>query len=155
MPGADAGVDALADIIQREVDALTGRGINKVILLAHMQQIAIEKELATRLSDVDIIVAGGSNTILADATDRLRPGDESTGAYPLLLESAVDEPVLLVNSDGDYRYLGRLVVDFDREGVALPESVDPYVSGAFATDRQGVRSSPGGPFPKCPGSWRH
>ena len=148
MPGADAGVDALTDIIQREVDALTGRGINKVILLAHMQQIAIEKESATRLSDVDIIVAGGSNTILADATDRLRPGDESTGAYPLLLESAVDEPVLLVNSDGDYRYLGRLVVDFDGEGVALPESVDPYVSGAFATDRQGGQEFAGRPIPE-------
>ena len=33
-------------------------------------------------------------------------------------------PVLLVNTDGDYRYVGRLVVDFDDQGVVIPGSVD-------------------------------
>ena len=43
------------------------------------------------------------------------------------------DPVLLVNVDGDYRYLGRLVVGFDRDGVIIPETVDATVSGAYAT----------------------
>ena len=49
--------------------------MNKVILLAHMQQIVIAQELAKRLVDIDIIIAGGSHTRLLDETDRLRDGD--------------------------------------------------------------------------------
>ena len=39
-----------------------------------MQSIAIEKALAAKLKNVDIIVAGGSNTRLADGDDKLRAG---------------------------------------------------------------------------------
>ena len=145
-PADSADVDALAVIIQQEVDALVSQGINKVILLAHMQQIAVEKALATSLVDVDIIVAGGSNTILADATDRLRTGDTAADTYPLIFKSSKGAPLLLVNTDGDYRYLGRLVVDFDEQGLALPESIDRYVSGAYATDRHGGQGFAGRPI---------
>ena len=55
--GGDA-TDALAAVIQRAVDELLGQGIDKVILLAHMQQIAVEEALAGLLSGVDVIVAG-------------------------------------------------------------------------------------------------
>ena len=147
-PAGGADVDALAAIIQQEVDALVSQGINKVILLAHMQQLEFEKALADRLVDVDIIVAGGSNTILADATDRLRTGDTAGGPYPLIFESSKGEPLLLVNTDGDYRYLGRLVVDFDEQGLALPGTIDPYVSGAYATDRHGGQGFAGRPIPE-------
>ena len=133
-PTADADLDALAAEIQPTVDALVESGINKVILLAHMQQIAIEEALAERLEDVDIIVAGGSNTLLADANDRLRDGDSAAGEYPRVLTSASDQPVMLVNTPGDFTYLGRLLVEFDENGVLIPSSVDAGVSGAYATD---------------------
>ena len=124
----------LAAVIQESVDALTAQGINKIILLAHMQHLGIEQDLAARLEDVDIIVAGGSNTLLADATDRLRPGDAAIGTYPLRYQSPSGQPALLVNTDGDYRYLGRLVVAFDADGRIIPDSVNPDVSGVYATD---------------------
>ena len=145
-PDDDSDVDALAAIIQKSVDALVDRDIDKVILLAHMQQIAVEKELAARLTGVDIIVAGGSNTVLADDNDRLRPGDEAEDTYPLRFESPSEEPVLLVNTDADYRYLGKLVVGFDDRGVVIPGSIDPSTSGAYATDDQGARESGGQPI---------
>ncbi len=129
---------ALAASIQGCVDELTAAGINKIILLAHMQQISIEEELAPLLSDVDIIVAGGSNTILADDNDRLRAGDTAGGEYPRQFTSASNEPVLVVNTDGNYRYVGRLVVEFDESGVINLDSLDPEVNGAYATDEQGV-----------------
>ena len=146
LPANEENIDELAAVIQQEVDALVGQGIDKVILLAHMQRINVEKELATKLVDVDIIVAGGSNTLLADATDRLRIGDEAAGVYPLPFESPRGEPVLLVNTDGDYRYLGRLVVEFDAQGLALQDSINPYVSGAYATDTQGGQAFAGRPI---------
>jgi 2',3'-cyclic-nucleotide 2'-phosphodiesterase (5'-nucleotidase family) len=135
-----AELDALAAIIQADVDALLSAnpGLNKVVLLAHMQQIAIEQELASRLSNVDIIVAGGSNTRLVDENDRLRAGDTAQGIYPIIKTGADGNPVAVVNTDGNYKYVGRLVIDFDAEGVIIPESYDPLISGAYATDAQGV-----------------
>ena len=133
-------------IIQQEVDILVGQGINKIVLLAHMQRLDIEKALAALLTDVDIIVAGGSDALLADETDRLWPGDKAAGVYPLLFESPKGHPVLLVNTGADYRYLGRLLVEFDEDGTALLESIDPHVSGAYATRRQEGQGFAGEPI---------
>ena len=132
-----ADIAALAAEIQAAVDALPS-GVNKVILLAHMQQISIEQALASELSGVDIIMAGGSNTLLADGTDRLRAGDQAEGPYPILETDADGNPVAVINTDGNYKYVGRLVVQFDDDGVIIPDSIDPNVSGAYATDEQGV-----------------
>ena len=133
-------LDALAAEIQADVDALLAANpdINKVVLLAHMQQLAIEQELAQRLSHVDIIVAGGSNTRLFDENDRPRDGDTVQGPYPIIQTGADGNPVAVVNTDGNYKYVGRLVIGFDEAGVLLPETYDAAVSGAFATDDLGV-----------------
>ena len=135
-----AQLDALAAEIQTDVDELIAAnpGLNKVVVLSHMQQLNIERELATRLTNVDIIVAGGSNTLLADETDRLRDGDTEQGVYPIVSTDANGEPVAIVNTDGNYRYIGRLVIDFDENGNIVPESYDAAVSGAYATDEAGV-----------------
>ncbi|MFK0735136.1 MAG: choice-of-anchor I family protein, partial [Gloeotrichia echinulata HAB0833] len=132
-------IAALAAEIQKSVDALKATGINKIVLLAHMQQIAIEQQLAGLLKDVDIIMAGGSNTRLVDSTDRLRAGDTKQGDYPILLKSASGEDVAVINTDGNYKYVGRLVVEFDNQGKIIPASIDPKISGAYATDDQGVK----------------
>ena len=144
--GFDSGIptpeqlDALAAEIQQDVDQLltANPDINKVVLLAHMQILSIEQELATRLSNVDIIVAGGSNTRLVDETDRLRDGDTAQGVYPIIKTDADGNPVAVVNTDGSYKYVGRLVISFDENGVIIPASYDPVISGAYATDDQGV-----------------
>ncbi|MEL6267046.1 MAG: nuclease, partial [Pseudomonadota bacterium] len=136
----DAQLDALAAIIQAEVDAVlaANEGLDKVILLSHMQQITIEQALAERLEGVDIIVAGGSNTRLFDDEDRARAGDSVQGEYPGFFTGADGAPVAVVNTDGNYKYLGRLVVEFDENGEIIPESYDEDVSGAYATDAGGL-----------------
>ncbi|WP_305986079.1 5'-nucleotidase C-terminal domain-containing protein [Roseibium sp. MMSF_3544] len=136
----DAELDALAAILQAEVDQLLTDNpeLNKVILLSHMQQISIEQELAARLENVDIIVAGGSNTRLFDDNDRIRDGDSDQGQYPLFITNAGGTSTAVVNTDGNYKYVGRLVIEFDKDGNIIPESYDENVSGAYATDAQGV-----------------
>ena len=141
-------IAALAAQIQASVDQLTAMGVSKVIMLAHMQQIAIEKELATLLDGVDIIVAGGSNTLLADSNDVLLPGDTAADTYPLQLTSASGEPVLVVNTDGDYKYLGRLVSQFDLSGRILTQRLDSSVNGAYANDPE-VLEALGNPSPNA------
>lgn len=146
LPGDFAGVptpaqlDALAAEIQADVDALLAANpdLNKVVLLAHMQQISIEQALAPRLRGVDVIMAGGSNTRLVDENDRLREGDTAQGVYPIFSTDADGNPIAIINTDGNYQYVGRLVVDFDEQGHVIAESYDPAVSGAYATDAQGV-----------------
>lgn len=142
-PKNPGDLEALAAIIQPVVDDLGAQGITKIILLAHMQQLEYEVALASLLSDVDIIVAGGSNTLLADEDNPLRDGDERAGEYPLLRASATGEPVAVVNTDGEYSYVGRLVAGFDGAGV-LSEVREE--SGAYATDDAGVAAL-GNPAP--------
>ncbi|NET80369.1 5'-nucleotidase C-terminal domain-containing protein [Okeania sp. SIO1F9] len=81
-------------------------------------------------------MAGGSNTLLATEDDILRDGDTRDDSYPLQFTSASDEPVLVINTDGNYKYVGRLIADFDENGIIT--SFDEDLSGVYATDDEGV-----------------
>lgn len=128
----------LAATLQPYVDQMTAQGIDKIILLSHLQQYPFELELATRLSGVDVILAGGSNGLFADATDVLEDGATADEGYPVFRAGADGKPVAVVNTDGNYSYVGRLVVSFDAEGTIIPDSVDPAVSGAYVTTDAGI-----------------
>ncbi|SDU04006.1 bifunctional metallophosphatase/5'-nucleotidase [Halopseudomonas salegens] len=142
----ESSLDNLAAVIQEEVNALRDDDINKIILLSHMQVLSVEKGLATRLEGVDIIVGGGSNTLLANNGDLLREGDSAADDYPLMYTSPANEPVLLVNTDADYKYLGRLLVDFDDEGVIILDSINNNESGAWASLDSVVDTLQGSPI---------
>ncbi len=138
-PAPGSSIAQLAAEIQPSVDALKSSGVNKIILLAHMQSISIEKQLATLLDGVDIIVAGGSNTRMGDSNDTLFSNALVTDtafdeAYPFQSTDAAGDPVLVVNVDGDYKYLGRLVVEFDANGVIDLSSLDDTINGAYAAN---------------------
>jgi 2',3'-cyclic-nucleotide 2'-phosphodiesterase (5'-nucleotidase family) len=130
---------ALAAIVQPVINDLrTIENIDKIILLSHLQQLTLEKQLAPLLSGVDVIIGGGSNTLMADATDRLRAGDVAAEGYPFLTTDIDGKPVAIVNTDGNYKYVGRLVLQFDDDGDILPASIDAAISGAFPADSLGV-----------------
>ncbi|MEO1138363.1 MAG: choice-of-anchor I family protein [Pseudomonadota bacterium] len=138
---------ALAATLQAVIDDLidgadntmgTGDDLDKVVLVSHLQQFALEEELAGLLRGVDVIIAGGSDTINADPQDRLRTGDTADRPYPVVVDDADGNPTAIVSTDGEYSYVGRLVVEFDQNGNIIPDSVDENVSGTFATDEQGV-----------------
>ncbi len=124
----------LASILQPYIDELINvEGVNKVILSTHLQQFALEQTLAGLLTGVDIIIAGGSDFRLADGTDVLYPGDVAQGPYPFVTMDGNGDPLLIVSTDGQYSYVGRLVVDFDANGLIDLTSLDSNVNGAFAT----------------------
>ena len=134
-PNGD-GIAALAAEIQADVDALTAAGVNKVVLASHFQQLDVELQVAALLDNVDIVIGGGSNTILANDDDPLRAGDAAAGPYPIEVDSD-GETVYVVNTDGNYRYVGQLVVEFDENGI-ITSVLDE--SGTFATDDAGVEA---------------
>jgi 5'-nucleotidase len=127
-------VKVLADVaglVQDEVDTLSSRGVDKIILISHLQGLAADRELIPMLRKVDVAIAGGGDELLAADGTLLVPGDAisldpATGErlrYPLHIADADGVDVPVVTTAGDYKYVGRLVVNFDRSGRVL--SVDP------------------------------
>ncbi len=152
-PAPGSSVADLAAEIQPSIDALETAGVNKIILLAHMQSIVIEKQLATLLDGVDIIVAGGSNTRMGDSNDTLFSNSLVTDgafdeSYPFQAMDAAGDPVLVVNVDGDYKYLGRLIVEFDSNGVIDLNELDDTLSGAYPANESLVTSLSATPIPE-------
>ncbi len=146
-PGPNGEVDdmvLLASQLQPVIDELRAEGINKIILTAHLQNIANEKLLATLLKGVDIILAAGSNTRLGDADDDAVafPGHAADFAdtYPLVIEDADGNNTLIVNTDNEYTYLGRLKVDFDAQGNIIVDNLaaDAAINGAYASTAENV-----------------
>ncbi len=145
-PAADGGRDNMAElatILQPLVDQMTAQGINKIILLSHLQQYQNELALAPLLRGVDVIIAAGSHQVFADSTDVLRPGDRAPETYPVLRNGTDGNPVMIVSTAAEYSYVGRLNVTFDANGVLIADpdgagplgvgGVNPAISGAIAT----------------------
>lgn len=140
-PGAGTNnMNALASILQPVINSVITAGVNKIILVAHLQQIALEQQLVPLLSGVDIAIAGGSDTLLADNTDPLYPGDVPAGPYPIVTTNLDGDPAVIVNTDGKYSYVGRLVITFDAQGKIDVSSIDEVVSGIYKTDNEGVEA---------------
>jgi len=117
-------LDGLAAHLQPVIDSLRTNGCNKIILATQLQQIENEKGLAQKLDGVDVIVAGGSGTIYANNTNNLLPGDSSAGAYPYLTTDKFGKNVAVVSTEGQYQYLGQLVVDFNANGEVVGTAGD-------------------------------
>jgi 2',3'-cyclic-nucleotide 2'-phosphodiesterase (5'-nucleotidase family) len=124
---------ALASLLQPVIDDLTGQGINKIVLTTHLQQIQLEQQLVPLLRGVDISIAGGSDTLLANPDDTLRPGDAPFASYPIVTQDADGNPAVIVSTDGEYSYVGQLVVTFDPEGI-LVDAVDNPVDDVADLD---------------------
>jgi 5'-nucleotidase len=106
----------VAAAVQAEIDALEEQGVNKIILISHLQDIDGDVALAGQLDGVDIMVAGGGDEMLANEGNPLIPGDEIVGPYPRIAEDAEGNEVPVVTTAGNYKYLGRLAVEFDADG---------------------------------------
>ncbi|MBM0741554.1 5'-nucleotidase C-terminal domain-containing protein [Phormidium sp. CLA17] len=120
------GFSVLVSTVQAEVNKLTAQGIDKVVLVSHLQDINEEKSLAGKLTGVDVIVAAGSDTRLANPDDPLLPlaAETAVPSYPLIYNSQTGqqvaslaalggvEPLLIVSADGEYKYLGNLQLEF-------------------------------------------
>ena len=134
-------VQVMADVagaINGEVHKLMRKGINKIILISHMQALADDKALLAQLDDVDVVVAGGSDSLLANEGDLLLPGEAApVGPYPLKDTLDMDGvAVPIVTVPGSYAYVGKLVVGFNKAGKVV----------AFGNDSGPVRVA-GGALP--------
>lgn len=136
--------DELARITNNQVAALESKGVDKIVLVSHLQDIDNERQLVHKLDDVDAVVGGGGGELLAGPEDRLIPGDEPDYPYPIVSTDSDGTRVPVVTTPGEYEYVGKLVLHFDRDGHVV--GWDKKASGA-------VRVSSVGPDAVRPDPW--
>ncbi|HET6379972.1 MAG TPA: 5'-nucleotidase C-terminal domain-containing protein [candidate division Zixibacteria bacterium] len=121
-------VNEVVPAVQAEVEELEGQGVNKIILISHLQNVNEDLALAGELTGIDIMVAGGGDELLARKNTALAPGDgPPVGDYPLEAIDAEGRSVPVITTAGDFKYVGRLVVGFDDEGNLL--RISKHLSG--------------------------
>ena len=114
-------LQSTAKAVQAQIDSLQKMGINKIILVSHLQAASNDRELVALLKGVDIAVAGGGDELLqnpsiSDAVE-LIPGEATpVGFYPMMLGDKNGKEVPLVTTSGNYKYLGRADLYFDAKG---------------------------------------
>ncbi|MCP2332203.1 bifunctional metallophosphatase/5'-nucleotidase [Actinoalloteichus caeruleus] len=109
----------LAEITNGLAEGLAERGVTKVVLVSHLQDIDNELALVPELSGVDVVVGAGGGEILANDGDPLVPGDVAEREFPLVEKDRDGRVVPVVTTTGDYKYIGRIVLNFDRAGDLL------------------------------------
>ncbi|MEU6645809.1 5'-nucleotidase C-terminal domain-containing protein [Saccharomonospora sp. NPDC046836] len=119
------------------------RGVNKVILVSHLQDIDNELALVPQLSGVDAVIGGGGGEILADPQDRLIPGDVAERGFPLYAKDSTGASVPVVTTTGNYKYIGRLVLNFNWRGQVI--SVDEQQTGPVRVSGVGSDAVAGDP----------
>lgn len=116
-----ATIDAVAARLQRQINTLEKQGINKIILVSHLQDLENDKALVAKLKGVDVAIGGGGDELLqsdyiANSVELLPGESASVGTYPTNVVDASGKVVPVVTTSGNYKYLGRIDVRFNRKG---------------------------------------
>ena len=110
---------AISDVlaaVQAETEQLTAQGVNKIVLVSHLQDVNEEVALVGNLAGVDVVIAGGGDDLLRNEGDSCMPDDEPAGPYPMLVEDSTGTDVPVITAPGGYRCIGSLTVVFDGDG---------------------------------------
>ena len=116
--------------IQAQVDELEAQGINKIILLTHVG-LGMDKQLATEISGVDVIVGGHTHSLLSNTDSK------AEGPYPIIVKSPRGELVAIVSAYSRANYIGQLTVSFNVNGQLVEAKGEPIViDSKFPEDPQ-------------------
>ncbi|MBY4596964.1 5'-nucleotidase C-terminal domain-containing protein [bacterium BD-1] len=99
---------------QRAIEQLKTEGIRHIVLLTHMGYEA-DKALASKLTDVDVIIGGDSHTLLGDFTAQ-GTGYTASGAYPTQAINKDGKPVCIGHAWEYAKALGEMRVSFNDQG---------------------------------------
>jgi len=138
----------VAAYIQAAVDSLTALGVNKIVMVDQLDTIDRNKLLAPLVSGIDVMIAGGGHERMGDATDTAvgfngHTADFIEDAYPIVTAGLDGKTTLIVTTDTEYTYLGRLVVDFDANGEIIVENLDTAINGAYAATEATLQAAYG------------
>ncbi|XP_062562831.1 apyrase-like [Armigeres subalbatus] len=135
------------ETINAEAEELKAKGVNIIVVLSHCG-FTIDKQIAAKCSDVDIVVGGHSHTFLYNGSTEGFP-DSAEDVYPVVVEQTSGRNVLVVQASCFTKFIGRLTAYFDEDGnlihwegnpIYLDESVplDPLIVQEMDPWRQQV-----------------
>ncbi|MEE3715131.1 esterase-like activity of phytase family protein [Tumidithrix elongata RA019] len=146
IPSTD-DLQEVAAYIQASVDALKALGINKIVMVDQLDTIDRNKALAPLVSGIDVMVAGGGHERLGDANDTAVGFNGHSAnfvdTYPIVTAGSDGKPTLIVTTDTEYSYLGRLVVDFNANGEIILPNLNPIINGAYASTEANLQAAYG------------
>jgi 2',3'-cyclic-nucleotide 2'-phosphodiesterase (5'-nucleotidase family) len=138
----------VAASIQASVNELNKLGVNKIVMVDQLDGlIERNKALAPLLSGVDVMVAGGGHERLGDSNDKAVAfnGHDANfiagESYPIIINDKDGNPTLLVTTDTEYTYLGRLVIGFDAAGKVITSALDSKLNGAYAATEENLKAA--------------
>ena len=106
------------EAVQAEVDQLTQKGVNKIIVISHLGYY-LDQNLAKYTTGVDVIIGGHSHLLLSNTDDR------AEGPYPTMVGNTA-----IVQAEHYGKYLGELRVTFDDNGVLIKATGGPIILGS-------------------------
>ncbi|MFT5112421.1 MAG: 5'-nucleotidase/UDP-sugar diphosphatase [Parasphingorhabdus sp.] len=127
-PGKQITFEKPVIAVQREVDKLQARGINKIVVLSH-SGYAIDKIVAANTNGVDIIVGGHSNSLLSN----VHPNTD--GPYPTMVNGTA-----IVQAYAYGKYLGLLHTVFDQDGTLISAHGEPRLIDQSIAEDQPIRA---------------
>ncbi|XP_060092644.1 5'-nucleotidase [Heteronotia binoei] len=136
-PGQDLFFEDEITALQLQVDKLTALGINKIIALGH-SGFTVDKDIAQKVKNVDIVVGGHTNTFLYTGTP---PSNNiPAGNYPFMVKSDHGPNVPVVQAYAFGKYLGYLNVVFDDEGNVISASGNPILLNSSIPEDEEVKA---------------
>ena len=128
-PGKNITFEAPDVAVRREVEALTAQGITRIIVLSH-SGYRTDLRVAAAVNGIDVIVGGHSNTFLSNISEKAK------GPYPTWVETPDGGRTAVVQAYAYGKYLGKLDVSFDEDGVVTEATGEPIiVDGSIVEDR--------------------
>jgi 5'-nucleotidase len=126
-PGPNVTFSDPVSAVQGEVDLLTARGIDKIVVLSH-SGYGVDQRVAAETTGVDVIVGGHSNTLLGDM-------DSAEGPYPTMVGDTA-----IVQAYAYGKFLGELNVTFDDAGNVTSATGAPLIMDAAVTEDADVKT---------------
>ncbi|CAG5022756.1 unnamed protein product [Parnassius apollo] len=110
---------------KKEVELLTKKGVDIIIVLSHCG-LEVDKKIAKTVGgNIDIIVGGHSHSLLWNGKAPTK--EHVSGPYPIVItpDTDPDHKVLVVTAASFSKYLGNMTVFFDRKGDLVDFSGTP------------------------------
>lgn len=130
---------------KKAVPKLKAEGIDIIIALTHLGYDE-DKDLASKVEGIDIIIGAHSHTLLGDPD---QPDTAAAaGPYPTEVKSPSGEPVIIVTAKCYAEYLGILNVSFNKHGVAkswsgAPKRLHPDASSSAEAKEKALEYAKG------------
>ena len=127
-PGPNIRFHDPVEAVKREIAKLEANGVSRIIVLSH-SGYGVDKWIAAQVEGIDVIVGGHSNTYLSNTADRAK------GPYPTWVESPNGGKTAIVQAYAYGKFLGKLDVTFDENGVVTEAVGEPLImDGRIAED---------------------